>query len=105
MNYNPEEEGTHVKDFLLGLKLVNLFLVWAPEVGKYIPLIRTLWQEDTPLIRATFPAASLYKDTEEGGFCSLSACLRLASTPTLSLALEPTSLAFLLFEELLAVFH
>jgi hypothetical protein len=36
MNYNLEVEGSSVRDFLLGLKWVNPFLVQTFEVGRHI---------------------------------------------------------------------
>ena len=117
MNYNLKMEDTPVRDFLLGLKWVNWLLVQTFEVGRHTSdpdlkvgrqhafgpdlevrghrlLILILRWEDTPLIWATPSAESLYKDIEEGCFCSLPTCPYLASTSIPSLALEPTSLGF-----------
>lgn len=46
------EEGTSVRDILLGLKWMNLLLVWTFEVGRHTSLIWVLRQEDIPLIWA-----------------------------------------------------
>jgi len=108
MNYNPEMEDTPLRDFLLGL---HPLLGWAFEVGRHRPLIwilrlenkvlsfksgdgkthafnPNLRQENIPLIGAIPSGGSLHKDIEEGSFCSLSACSRLASTMFTFLALE-----------------
>ena len=52
------------------------------------------WSEKTPLIWATPAAGSLYKDIEEGSFCSWPACTHLTCKSTPSLALEPPSSGF-----------
>lgn len=81
--------GYTCERFSAWLEVANLFLVWTPEVGKYTPLIRTLWQEDTPLIRATFPAASLYKEHKRISLLSYSS----RNTWQLRIALLTVSLA------------
>lgn len=81
--------GYTCERFSAWLEVANLFLVWTPEVGKYTPLIWTLWQEDTPLIRATFPAASLYKEHKRISLLSYSS----RNTWQLRIALLTVSLA------------
>lgn len=74
-----------MRDFLLGLKWVNPFVVWTFEVRRIMLLI--LKWEDTP-------AGSLNKVMEEGSFCSLSAFSHFANTSIPSLALMLTTLEF-----------
>ena len=58
MNYSPEIEGTHVRDFFwrggLGLKWVDPLLVQTFEVGRYTPLLQILRWEDTFNLSHTF---------------------------------------------------
>lgn len=42
--------------------------------NRHLPLMQILSQEDVPLMWAIVSAGSLYRDTEEGGFCSLFPC-------------------------------
>jgi hypothetical protein len=89
-NELQSRKGGHTcKRFLLGLKWVKPLLILTFGVGRHVPLILILRQEDTPLIWAAPSAGSLYKDMEEGRFYSLPACPHLTSTSIPSLALEP----------------
>lgn len=80
-----------MRDFLLGLKWINLLLSLIFEVGRHKPLTWILKWEDMPLIWTTPSAGSLYKGMEEGSCCSLPAFPHLASTFISSLALASTS--------------
>jgi hypothetical protein len=86
MNYNPEMEGTPVRDFLLGLKWVHLLLLQTFEVGRHT------FDLDLDLPQTFF--CQPYKDMKEGSSCSLPACFGLANTPIPSLELEASSLGF-----------
>jgi hypothetical protein len=103
-NYILEVEGTPVRDFLLALKWTNPLLVWIFEserkthtfdlglmAERFGVLTWILRREGTLLIWAMPSAGSLYKDIEEGSFCSLPACPCLDSTSIPSQALEPSS--------------
>ena len=48
MNYNPEMEGTPVRDFLLGLKWVNPLLAQTFEIGIHTSGLDLEAGEDTP---------------------------------------------------------
>lgn len=66
-----------MRDFLLGLKWINLLLSLIFEVGRHKPLTWILKWEDMPLIWTTPSAGSLYKGMEEGSLYSLPACSHL----------------------------
>jgi hypothetical protein len=85
------EEGTLTREFLLGLKWVNSLLVWTFEGRRHMPFIHISSRKDMALIWAIHCPGSVYKDIEEGSFCSLPTCPHLVSTSIPSLAVESTN--------------
>ena len=74
--------------FVFCFEVDGRLLVWTFEAGRHTPLIQIVRQEDTPLIWVTPSVVSLYKEMEDGNFCSLHSCPHPASTSVPSMVLE-----------------